>query len=145
MTGVSTATEQALESALDRLLSGQPLRTDGALTIAGLAREADVSRATANRATRTLKRLRAATATSENHNGTNPESLRQRIRTLEKELAARMRRENGEVAALRQRAHILAQHVQALALDNEALRKTLADHDLLHRLPHAQFDDLAHD
>ena len=38
MTGVSAATEHALESALDRLLSGQPLRTDGALTVAGLAR-----------------------------------------------------------------------------------------------------------
>lgn len=137
MTGVSAATEQVLESALDRLLSGQPLRTNGALTVAGLAREAGVSRATANRASRSLERLRAATATGENHTGANPESLRQRIRTLETELAARTRRESREVDALRQRAHILAQYVQALTLDNEALRKALADHDLLHQLPHA--------
>jgi len=137
VTGVSAATEHALETALDRLLSGQPLRTDGALTVAGLAREAGVSRATANRAGRTIERLRAATTTSETHSGTNPEALRQRIRTLENELAARTRRESREVGALRQRAHILAQYVQALTLDNEALRKTLADHDLLHQLPHA--------
>lgn len=50
MKPVSRTTEQALRAALARLSSGNPLQTDGRLTVANLAREAGVSRATANRA-----------------------------------------------------------------------------------------------
>jgi hypothetical protein len=55
---VSPATRAALEHAMQRLIEGRPARTDGALTIANLAREAGVSRATANRASDILARLR---------------------------------------------------------------------------------------
>lgn len=50
MTTVSSATEKKLRDAMQRLLVGQPKRTDGRLTKANLHVEAGVSRATMNRA-----------------------------------------------------------------------------------------------
>ena len=58
MKPVSRTTEQALRAALTRLASGNALQTDGWLTVANLAREAGVSRATANRAPSILSDLR---------------------------------------------------------------------------------------
>jgi len=52
--------EAALRAAMARLLDGRPEHTDRALTIANLAREAGVSRATANRAADLLAKFRAA-------------------------------------------------------------------------------------
>jgi hypothetical protein len=57
MKPVSHTTEQALRAALTRLASGNALQTDGRLTVANLAREAGVSRATANRAPLILSEL----------------------------------------------------------------------------------------
>jgi hypothetical protein len=57
MKPVSHTTEQALRAALARLSSENPLQTDGRLTVANLAREAGVSRATANRALLILSEL----------------------------------------------------------------------------------------
>ncbi|MER6567500.1 hypothetical protein ABT288_15230 [Streptomyces sp. NPDC001093] len=51
---VSAATETKLREAMDRLLAGQPLHTDGALTKENLAREAKVSHATLYRAEEVL-------------------------------------------------------------------------------------------
>ena len=52
--GVSALTERKLREAMARLLAGQPLRTDGALTKENLAREAGVSHASVHRATDVL-------------------------------------------------------------------------------------------
>lgn len=57
MKPVTTSTEQALRGALTRIVSGNATRTDGRLTVANLAREAGVSRATANRAPAILAEL----------------------------------------------------------------------------------------
>lgn len=62
MKPVSSSTERALRAALTRLVSGGATRTDGLLTVANLAREAGVSRATANRASAILAELREAAA-----------------------------------------------------------------------------------
>lgn len=62
MRPVSTSTEGALREALTRLVSGTACRSDGRLTVATLAREAGVSRATANRAPTILAELRNAAA-----------------------------------------------------------------------------------
>jgi hypothetical protein len=51
---VSAATERKLREAMQRLLDGVPLRTDGAITKENLAREADVSHASVYRATTVL-------------------------------------------------------------------------------------------
>jgi hypothetical protein len=47
---VSAATEAKLRAAMARLLAGEPLHTDGALTKESLAREAKVSHASVHRA-----------------------------------------------------------------------------------------------
>ena len=60
MTALGPKSQAALRAAMKRLLDGRPERTDGALTVANLAREAGVSRATANRAGDLLAELRAA-------------------------------------------------------------------------------------
>ncbi len=52
--GVSAATAEALRAAMQRLFEGKPQRTDGRLTKENLWREAQVSRATMNRATAIL-------------------------------------------------------------------------------------------
>lgn len=54
------STERKLRAALQRLVADHPLRTDGKLTVTGLAREADVSRATAHRYPDVLADLAAA-------------------------------------------------------------------------------------
>lgn len=54
------STERKLRAALDRLIAGHPIRTDGKLTVTGLAREAGVSRATAHRYPDVLADLAAA-------------------------------------------------------------------------------------
>lgn len=56
----SDSTEHKLRAALDRLLASHPIRTDGRLTVTGLAREAGVSRATAHRYPDVLADLSAA-------------------------------------------------------------------------------------
>lgn len=52
--GLSAKTETALREAMERLFTGRPVRTDGKLTKQNLWREADVSRATMNRAASVL-------------------------------------------------------------------------------------------
>jgi hypothetical protein len=120
MTAVSPATAVALEEAMQRLLEGRPARTDGALTIANLAREAGVSRATANRATDILDQFRARLG----HDGGEdlPDTLRGKIRDLTAQVAELRRYDHQEVTNLRATVSTLAQHVQALTLENQALR-----------------------
>lgn len=60
---VKASTLAALEEALIRLLDGKPLHTDGSLTVANLAREAKVGRATANRAKDVVMRFQATAGT----------------------------------------------------------------------------------
>ncbi|OKO92416.1 hypothetical protein AC629_00540 [Bradyrhizobium sp. NAS80.1] len=102
--------EAALRAAMARLLDGRPERTDGALTVANLAREAGVSRATANRAADLLAEFRVAEARQRR---SSPQTLKQRIRTLEAELRAVR---GAEMAELRTRNRTLAQHIQILTL-----------------------------
>lgn len=62
MKPVSAETESRLRAALARVVSGRASATDGRLTVANLAREAGVGRATANRADAVLAELRDAAA-----------------------------------------------------------------------------------
>ncbi|RAX45008.1 hypothetical protein DQ354_12395 [Arthrobacter sp. AQ5-06] len=98
---VSPTSVTKLREAMDRLLSGKPLRTDGRLIKENLYKEAGVSRATMNRATsilaewedksggpqprdRTIEHLQA---TDVEHRATI-KNLRQKIRGLEDQLTA---------------------------------------------------------
>ena len=101
MKPVSAEIEGKLHAALDRLLGGCAAVTDGRLTVANLAREAGVSRATANRAAGVLVELRHAAAT----------------RRLAPEPSAR---DVDDGRSRRAVEHLLAQHIQARALLREA-------------------------
>ncbi len=121
---VSPAAEQALQEALGRLGEGRPLRTDGALTVSGLAVEAGVSRSTANRASTVLAALRALRSAAESRPTPASPASDERAARNEMEL---LRRAHGQrVAALEASIDTLAQHVQVLTLDNERLRRTVA-------------------
>ncbi len=93
-----------------RLLDARPERTDGALTVSNLAREAGVGRATANRAVDLLAEFRAAEA---RHRRSSPQALKDRVRSLKAELRAVR---GAELAELRALTRTLAQHIQVLTL-----------------------------
>ncbi|QIJ60660.1 helix-turn-helix domain-containing protein [Streptomyces sp. JB150] len=110
---------------MDRLLAGEPQRSDGSLTVASLAREAGISRATAYRATEALEAFRQRV--DERTSGPDvPATLREHIRKLQGELREARRARYEEITDLRRSVDTLAQHVQVLTLDNERLRAELA-------------------
>ena len=110
---------------MDRLCNGTSQRTNGQLTVSNLAKEAGVSRATANRAEAVL---------AEFHNRTialaeTPEklpSLRDQNRELEHRLAQVTAEKNQLIADLQATVTLLAQQIQALTLENERLRTSVA-------------------
>lgn len=110
MTSLGPKSKVALRAAMARLLDGRPERTDGALTVSNLAREAGVGRATANRAVDLLAEFRAAEA---RHRRSSPQALKDRVRSLEAELRAVR---GAEMAELRALTRALAQHIQVLTL-----------------------------
>ena len=110
MTSLGPKSEAALRAGMARLLDGRPERTDGALTVSNLAREAGVSRATANRAIDLLAAFRAAEV---RHRRSSPQALKERVRFLEAELRAVRGAEMTELRAL---TRTLAQHIQVLTL-----------------------------
>jgi hypothetical protein len=115
---VSKAAEDRLRSGLQRLLAGTPIRSHTTdLTVANLARESGVSRATANRAPTILADLRAAA----NHNGRNPDTRR---RT---ELETKMADLQKEIKTLRRRTDLYAQHIMALTADNKRLLASVTE------------------
>jgi hypothetical protein len=117
---VSQKTEDALRAAMNRLLEGASEHTDGRLSVANLAREAGVSRATANRAIAVLAEFRAAEA---RFRSGSVAGLKERVRELEAELRAAR---GGELAELRATIKTLAQQIQILALEGEEQRRLIA-------------------
>lgn len=114
------ATESALRAASERLLRGEPTRSDGSLTVASLAVEAGVSRASAYRHPRVLAEFQNLVADREDAAAPST-SLRQEVQTL-KAAERRLRQEHArEVRELRSSINVLAQQVQLLALENQRL------------------------
>lgn len=112
MRPISPSTEQALREALTRIVSGNATRTDGLLTVANLAREAGVSRATANRAPAILAKLRKAAEAA-------------RLSRLEKPRAPLIDADRDR----RELENVIAQHLQVRALlqrADESRRSRLA-------------------
>ena len=117
---VSEKTEDVLRAAMKRLLEGTSVHTDGRLNVANLAREAGVSRATANRATAVLAEFRAAEA---RFRSGSVAGLKARIRELEAVL--RDARRSAAPARL-YRERTLAQQIQILALQGEEQRRLIS-------------------
>ena len=114
MTPVSAATLTSLRDAMARLLSNRPIRTDGRLTVANLAREAGVCRTTANRAETVLNEFRAAR--SDRPRAPVAKSSKARIKELEAEVTLLRGQERQEACQLRQAVQVMAQQIQVLAL-----------------------------
>ncbi|GIE81992.1 hypothetical protein Aph02nite_79420 [Actinoplanes philippinensis] len=119
--GVSPATRQRLREAMQRLFNGRPLHTDGTLTKNNLWREAQVSRATMNRAADILAEWDARA-------GDSPTGLavRRRDEQLEK-LRERLRASTLERRTLQAQLDAAATVIAALHTENTALRRQATD------------------
>lgn len=110
---ISAAAHAAIEAAMARLLA--KIDDPATLTIASLASEAGLSRATLYRAPALLDRFRAALEQRDRDNTTalpNPD----RIGELEAAIATLRGRESDEMRELRAANRNMAQHIQALSL-----------------------------
>jgi hypothetical protein len=118
--GVSPRTAKRLRDAMDRLLAGRPQRTDGRLIKDNLWKEADVSRATMNRAVRILaewhSRVTACGAFTPGEAHKNDE-----ITILRTKLAEKTR----ECTQLHHQLDAAATAIAALHHDNTLLREEL--------------------
>ncbi len=109
---ISTTTYAAIETAMERLLNADD---KAVLTIARLAAEAGLSRATLYRAPALLERFRAATDAVERICANTQPNI-DRIGELDAEIAALRCEKNDEVRELRAVNRNMAQHIQALSL-----------------------------
>ncbi|MET7901142.1 hypothetical protein ABZS86_06555 [Streptomyces sp. NPDC005355] len=99
--------EEALRAASDRLLRGEPTRSDGALTVASLAVEAGVSRASAYRCPQAVAEFRKLVAEQED-TASSAMTLRQEVQTL-RAAERQLRKEHArEVRDLRESINVLA-------------------------------------
>jgi hypothetical protein len=121
--GVSDAAEAALRAAMERLFAGRPRRTDGRLTKQNLWKEADVSRATMNRARTVLAEWDAHI--SEHGKSTPAEA---RLNDEAGQLKQRLAAKTAECTALERRLRAAATAIAALHHDNQALRAELDAH-----------------
>lgn len=112
MKPLSARSEAALREAAERLLAGKPRVTNGKLTVANLAREAGVGRATANRATELLAHFRARISDA----NASPIKEPERHQGTQDAIAT---------SSLRDTAHRLAQQVQYLALQNAEQQRVI--------------------
>ena len=119
---VNPSTEQRLRAAMKRLVEGSAQHTDGAYTVSNLAREAQVSRATANRALDILSEFRSTQpGPADIHGqGTSPQEedneseLRKRVRTL-----------TAEITRIQEEKEALAVATLALFEENRLLNERL--------------------
>ncbi|MFF9048648.1 hypothetical protein [Streptomyces parvulus] len=114
---VSPKTEQALRQAMERLLAGAPERTDGKLSKSNLCREAQVSRATMNRATNVLEEWNSRVSAS-------PAGLREQQRDAElTELRSKLRKSRDQCRQLQDQVDAAATVIMTLLSENAALRE----------------------
>ncbi len=120
--GVTLETAKALRAAMQRLFTGKPQRTDGRLTKENLWREAQVSRATMNRAQPILAEWDAHIG--EQVKTTVGEARRDaEITRLRAQLADKTR----QCTRLETKLKAAATAIAALHHDNEALRAELTN------------------
>jgi phage-related protein len=113
-------TRQSLLDAMDRLLRGEPLFTDGELTEANLYREAKRSRATLNRYPEFKQRLSEAKNRCRENSAIDKD---ERIRELEDAIRQLQREERRTIRELRESRDRLAQEVYVLNLFIEQMKK----------------------
>lgn len=113
---VSPRTEQLLEQAMERLLAGQPKRTDGQLTKNNLYREAGVSRAT-------LRRVPHILTAWDNRLADSPAAAHERTHHQElTALRAELTSSRAHHRQLQDQVDAAATVIAALAAENATLR-----------------------
>jgi hypothetical protein len=115
---VSAATEKKLREAMHRLLSGDPIRTNGALNKENLAREAGVSHATVHRADDILAEWEARVS-KPSTKSPGEERRDEQIAALKRDLA----KANQKVTALQDKLDALASVTANLYYENQQLRR----------------------
>ncbi|MCI4674076.1 hypothetical protein [Candidatus Mycolicibacterium alkanivorans] len=120
---LSDRTAKRLRDAMDRLLAGCPQRTDGRLIKDNLWKEADVSRATMNRATQIMADWDTRVAACDSF---TPREARKNdeLTVIRADLAAKTR----ECTKLAQQLDAAATVIAALHHDNTLLRQELGQH-----------------
>ncbi len=116
MPEITPATERKLRDAMERLLTGAAVRTDGRIIKENLYREAGVSRATMNRATALMDEW------SQRVDGTQPRDCE--IEALKQSLAAR----SAQLKEIRARVHELEDQ---LTIATTAIAELHAENQLL--------------
>lgn len=117
---VSPKSAAALRAAMTRLFDGRPQRTDGRLTKENLYKEAQVSRATMNRAHSMLAEWDAHVAT---YGKTTPGEAK-RDATIS-DLKKRLAKKTQECTVLENKLRAAQTAIAALFHDNQALRQQL--------------------
>ncbi|MFH8894387.1 hypothetical protein [Streptomyces sp. NPDC017949] len=118
--GVAAATAKTLREAMDRLLTGRPRRTDGRLIKDNLYKEADVSRATMNRARAVLAEWDQRTKAT----GSRTQGEARRDDELQ-ELRAEVKGLKRQHTELQTKVDAAATVIAALHHDNQALHAHL--------------------
>lgn len=112
---------EAITAAMQRLLSGRPLRSSGDLTIVALAEEAGLRRNKLTHKHTDLKDLFYAEVKARNGIPASETKLRERITALEARIAS-LRQERDDYRAA---AETFARAVHVLTVENDTLRKEL--------------------
>jgi chromosome segregation ATPase len=107
-----------IEAAMDRLLAGTPLRSDGKLTVVSLAAEAAVRRHVLTHKHTDLKDRFYARVRAQDNVPASETALREQIADLRRRLAD-LRCERDEY---KQAADALARALNVLAIENDTLR-----------------------
>ncbi|MFE5079672.1 hypothetical protein [Streptomyces mirabilis] len=117
---VSAKTAATLQAAMNRLFEGRPQRTDGRLTKENLYKEAQVSRATMNRAHAILAEWDAHLAA---HGKTTPGEAKRDAAIAD--LKKRLTKKTQECTLLENKLKAAHTAIAALYHDNQALRQQL--------------------
>jgi len=117
MTGKDERT--GIREAMDRLLAGTPLRSDGALTIVALAAEAEVKRHILTHRHTDLKDEFYARVRAQGHVPESERRLRERLTQTEE----RLRSARAEIAELKEANSAFARIVNVLTVENAEFRK----------------------
>lgn len=111
---------RAIRDAMDRLIAGKPLHSDGKLTVQSLANEARIKRwLLTHRHTDLQDEFRARIAST----NTEPPIL-QALREEKTDAQKRAKELTADIAALTATIHQLERIIQVLALENQQLRSS---------------------
>lgn len=111
-----------IRAAMDRIFTGTPQRSNGALTIVALAQEADVPRNALTQRHTDLKNEFYQQVSAQG----GPSELETRLRNTIAKLRATIVNKNGELKQLRADLPTLVRVVNQLTLENHQLRDQLA-------------------